>query len=196
MDQQQRIKEGKAWSAAHAIFEGLGGALALAATTAWLTKIFQKEKYPSFSKNFSSIFEGKGKWFAAGFATFYSGISYARQRLLANSEEQLFADNIAMRSQLNQTGQILQHVAKQVEKGTLKDSELSVNDEAPPSHVAKLKATEGEQALEDVLTKVANKTHHQTHGSHAEHEKHRGSHRETIAERRDEAAHAEHTLIH
>ena len=66
--------------------------------------------------------------------------------------EKCVADNIAMRSQLNQTGQILRHVAGEVEKGSRADSPLTVKDEAPPSHVARLEAQEA--AAQAALTKA------------------------------------------
>jgi len=77
--------------------------------------------------------------------------AYHNARAAAQQHDQLFADNVAMRSQLNQTAQILQHVANEVEQGHLKDSELTVNEDAPPSHVAKLEAQKAERAYEAAI---------------------------------------------
>ncbi len=79
-------------------------------------------------------------------------IAREKAELAQQQHDALLADNIAMRSQLNQTGQILKHVAGQLENGEMKDSTLTLNEAAPPSHVAKLEAARAEQAYHQAAT--------------------------------------------
>lgn len=111
--------------------------------------------------------------------------SYFSALKAKNEHDQLLNDNIAMRQQLNQTGQILNHVAGQIQQGGLKDSELTVSDAAPPSHVAKLEAAKAQHVLADAEA---------SHGAHAHHEKAHGSHAAAIANQRADAAEAAPTL--
>ncbi|MES2984679.1 MAG: hypothetical protein V4735_05785 [Pseudomonadota bacterium] len=74
-----------------------------------------------------------------------------------SSPEQLQAENIAMRAQLNQTGQILLHVAQEVEKGHLGNSTLQLDESsAPPTHVARLEA---EKAMQQLAAVAPSLTH-------------------------------------
>lgn len=79
--------------------------------------------------------------------------AYEKAKSMKSQHDYLVADNIAMRSQLNQTGQILRHVAGEVEKGKLADSQLTMKGDAPPTHVAKLEAQEAAAAAQTALAK-------------------------------------------
>lgn len=168
-----------------AAYEGIGGTLVSGAVVAWGAKLFMKDKFPSFTENFKSLFLGKGKWVMGGLAVLNTVVNYSVRAANARQVVSLMNDNIAMRSQMNQTGQILNHVAGQIQQGELKDSELTVSDAAPPSHVAKLEATNAHHALADAEA---------NHGGHATYEKPHGSHAEAIAEQRAHTAEAAPTI--
>ena len=86
------------------------------------------------------------------FATIDAAISLGRGFGTREANQQLISDNIAMRAQLNQTGQILQHVADEVAKGHIPDSQLSLDESAaPPSQVAKLEAQKAAHAAQEAL---------------------------------------------
>lgn len=94
--------------------------------TATLVGGFLKEK-GTFGEGFRNYFKYEGalgKMNIAG-ASLIGGFAavsaYSRADKAQQKHDQLMADNVGMRSQLNQTGQILQHVAAEVEKGKLAD---------------------------------------------------------------------------
>ncbi len=124
-----------------------------AISAAWF-KVSHKE---SFLTNLKEFVVGKQTWGVFGsIATVLVGAgsafgAYVRADQQKAQHDRLVADNIAMRSQLNQTGQILRHVAHEVEQGKLADSTLTVKDDAPPSHVARLEAKEAAQAAQEAL---------------------------------------------
>jgi hypothetical protein len=90
-------------------------------------------------------------WTIAGLFGAYDAMkSYRSAREAQSQHEHLLTDNIEMRSQLNQTGQILRHVAGRLERGEMADSQLTVDSSAPPSHVAKLEAEKAAQELAQV----------------------------------------------
>jgi len=115
-------------------------------------KLFKKTP---FTTKFSELIRSTVMW-GAGLGVGLAG-SYSAYKDAGENEKQynqLLADNIEMRSQLNQTGQILRHVAGEVEKGHLKDSELTVNEDAPPSHVAKLEAQKAANEVQAAFAKA------------------------------------------
>jgi hypothetical protein len=81
--------------------------------------------------------------------------AYKKASSVQDQHTKLVADNIAMRAQLNQTGQILRHVADEVGKGALADSSLTLDEsKTPPSHVAKLEAAKAAAEAQAALGKI------------------------------------------
>lgn len=81
--------------------------------------------------------------------------AYDQAKAAEKQHDKLVADNIAMRGQLNQTGQILRHVADEVSKGKIADSQLTFDESsAPPTHVARLEAEKAAAAAQTALAKV------------------------------------------
>jgi hypothetical protein len=81
--------------------------------------------------------------------------AYKKADAAQDQHTKLVADNIAMRAQLNQTGQILRHVADEVGKGALADSSLTLDEsKTPPSHVAKLEAAKAAAEAQAALGKI------------------------------------------
>lgn len=115
------------------------------------------------AESFNQTFSGIGKWIAGGVTAVGAVTSYfGLKSLFVGNQRRIYEninlrnDNIAMRQQLNQTGQILRHVAGEVEKGHLSDSQLLLDEHtAPPTHVAKLEAKQAAEALADAPSTLA-----------------------------------------
>lgn len=119
--------------------------------------VFTRQKPAQAIDATASYLKRNWKW-ELGFGTLLgawdASNAYKKAEETKAQHDRLVTDNMAMRSQLNQTGQILRHVAKEVEKGKLADSQLAVNDEALPSHVARLEAQRAAEEAQQALTTV------------------------------------------
>ncbi len=114
---------------------------------AW-DKFIAKE---SFSGAFTGAIKSKLLWgLSAGLGALSAIFAYGDAKRVEKNYDRLLDDNIAMRQQLNQTGQILLYVANQVKHGHMPNGQLALDEStAPPTHVARLEAEKATQALAD-----------------------------------------------
>jgi hypothetical protein len=131
------------------------GPAAIAA--AWF-KVSRKE---NFLMNLKEFVVGEHTWGKLGttitllFGAASAFGAYVKATVAQDQHTKLVADNIAMRAQLNQTGQILRHVADEVGKGKIADSSLVLDEsKTPSSHVARLEAQEAAASAQAALTKI------------------------------------------
>lgn len=118
---------------------------------ATVSKLFKKN---DFTSSFKTSMTNKLMWSGSLLLGVYGGYDAWKTAKQEQKEySDILGDNIEMRSQLNQTGQILRHVASEVEKGHLKESELTINEDAPPSHVVKLEVQQAAREAQAALAK-------------------------------------------
>lgn len=119
------------------------------ALTAAIIAVFSKEKKATltFSSPVSLTLDGL-------FGAVMGMQAYKDAKLQRQQHDQLVADNIAMRQTLNETSQILRHVEGEVKKGHLADSQFTMKEAAPASHVARLEAEQAAHAVTDAAPQL------------------------------------------
>lgn len=151
---QRQDFESPRYAALRGAFEGFGSIMAIPFGFAGIIKLFNRaQSYSELVKQTFTGWSGKLQIGLTAFSTIFGAVAGASN---AQRHNQILQDNIDMRAQLNQTGQILMHVANAVQHGKLADSTLVLDETtAPPSHVARLQTQQAAQAVSDAMPELA-----------------------------------------